>query len=167
MDITPFVEVRVRQRFSAPADRVFNAWINPAIAGRWLFATASRPAASVKIDARVGGSFCFVERSGGVDIEHAGEYIEIARPRRLVFKLSEQERPRDLSRVAVDIVPVATGCELALVHESVLPDQASRIEGRWAGMLYGLGTLLNPSRPARRTATGSPETPRASRSPRG
>ena len=41
-----------------------------------------------------------------------------------------------------EIVPVGTGCELTLVHESVLPEQASRTEGRWAGMLYGLDTIL-------------------------
>jgi uncharacterized protein YndB with AHSA1/START domain len=142
MDTAPLVEIRVRQRFSAPAERVLSAWIDPATAGKWLFATATRPAASVGIDARVGGAFCFVERRGGTDIAHAGEYVEIARPRRLVFTLSEQGRSRGPSRVVVEIVPVATGCELTLVHESVPPDQARRIEGRWAGMLYGLGTIL-------------------------
>jgi uncharacterized protein YndB with AHSA1/START domain len=142
MDTAPLVAVRVRQRFSAPADRVFNAWIDPAVAGRWLFATASRPVARVTIDARASGSFCFVERNGGMDIEHTGAYIEIARPQRLVFTLPGQGRSRDPSRVVVEIVPEGTGCELTLVHESVPPDHASRIEGRWAGMLYGLGTLL-------------------------
>jgi uncharacterized protein YndB with AHSA1/START domain len=142
MDTAPHVEVRVRQRFSAPADHVFNAWIDPAQAGQWLFATASRPVTRLEIDARASGSFCFVERTGGTDIEHAGEYIEIDRPRRLVFTLSELSRSRGQSRVNVEIVPVETGCELTLVHEDVPPDQASRIEGRWTGMLYGLGTLL-------------------------
>ena len=142
MDTAPFIEVRVTQRFSAPAGRVFHAWIDPATAGKWLFSTASRPVARVKVDARVGGSYCFVERRNGADVEHAGEYLEIARPRRLVFTLSEQKRSRDLSRVIVEIVPAGTGCELTLAHESVLPDQAGRIEGRWAGMLYGLGTIL-------------------------
>ena len=142
MDTAPHVEIRVTQRFDAPADRVFNAWIDPAVAGLWLFATASRPAARVEIDAHVGGSFRFVERSGSEDSGHAGEYIEIVGPRRLVFTLSEQERSRSPSRVVVEILPEGTSCKLALVHESVPPDHASRIEGRWAGMLYGLEMLL-------------------------
>ena len=144
MDIAPFVEVRVTQRFSAPADYVFSAWIDPAIARLWLFATASQPVTRLEIDARTGGSFCFIERSGGIDIEHAGAYIEFDRPRSLVFTLSERGRPLGQTRVIVEIVPTKTGCEVNLVHESVSPDQASRIEGRWAGMLYGLGTLLGP-----------------------
>ena len=142
MDIAPFVEVRVTQRYGAPADKVFSTWIDPALAGLWLFATASRPVARLEIDARAGGSFCFVERSGGVDIEHAGEYIEFDRPRRLVFTLCERGRSPGQTRVSVEIVPAKAGCEVTLVHEGVPPDQASRIEGRWAGMLYGLGTLL-------------------------
>ena len=142
MDIAPFVEVRVTQNFSAPADRVFDAWIDPAIAGGWLFATAARPASRVTIDARTGGMFCFVERSGGSDIEHAGEYVEIARPRHLVFTLASAQHPGNRARVSVDIAPEKAGCHLTLVHESVLRDDAPRIEGRWAGMLYGLATLL-------------------------
>lgn len=167
MDAAPYIEVRTTQRFSAPADRVFGAWLDPELAGRWLFATASRPAARVAINARVGGAFRFVERRAGEDVEHAGEYLEIARPRRLVFTLWERQRLPERTRVTVAIVPAGTGCELALVHERVLPGEASRVEGRWTGMLYGLGTMLNPRRPARRTATESPETPRALRLPRG
>jgi uncharacterized protein YndB with AHSA1/START domain len=142
MDTAPYVEVRVTQRFGAPAARVFNAWIDPAQAGLWLFATASRPVTRLEIDARASGSFRFVERNGGTDIEHAGEYIEIDQPRRLIFTLRERGLSSGQTRVNVEIVPLKAGCEVTLVHEGVPPDQASRIEGRWAGMLYGLGTLL-------------------------
>ena len=143
MDIAPFVEVRVTQNFSAPASRVFDAWIDPAIAGHWLFATASRPPARVTIDARVGGAFRFVERSGGIGVEYAGEYVEIDRPRRLVFTLASAQHLGDPARVAVDIAPERKGCRLTLVHAGVLGDEAPRIEGRWAGMLYGLRALLD------------------------
>jgi len=143
MDTTPHVEVRVTRRFGAPADRVFNAWIDPAIAGKWLFATAWRPLAGVAIDARIGGSFRFEERYNGEDVIHTGQYIEIVRPRRLVLALADEKRPRDVARVSVEIVPLEEGCELTLVHASVLPDNAYHTEGRWTGMLYGLATMLN------------------------
>lgn len=142
MDTSPHVEVRVGQRFSAPAERVFDAWIDPATAGKWLFATAWRPLASVAIDARAGGSFRFEEREGGEGAVHSGQYIELERPRRLVLALAEERRPRDVTRVSVEIVPLREGCELTLIHASVLPDNAHHTEGRWTGMLYGLAKML-------------------------
>ena len=141
MDTAPHVEVRVTQRFSAAPDRVFDAWLDPRMAGKWLFATAWRPMSGVTIDARVGGSFHFEERRDGMCVIQAGRYVEIARPRRLVFTLSSEKRPQGI-RVRVAIVPLETGCEISVVQESVLPGDAISTEGRWSGMLYGLAALL-------------------------
>jgi uncharacterized protein YndB with AHSA1/START domain len=139
-DTAPHVEVRITQRYGAPADSVFDAWIDPAIAGKWLFATAWRPMSRVEIDARPGGSFRFVDRRDRT--EYTGEYVEIIPPRRLVFRLFMENSPRVVTRVTSEIVPLKTGCELRLVHENVPPGYASRTEGRWTGMLYGLGETL-------------------------
>ena len=142
MDTTPFVEIRLAQRFDAPAERVFDAWIDPSIAGRWLFATASRPVPRVAIDARAGGEFRFENRCRGENVVQAGRYLEIERPRRLAFTLLARPQSSDLTRVRVEIESEENGCRLTLVHESVLRDEAPRVEGRWAGMLYGLATIL-------------------------
>ena len=139
MDAASHVEVRVTQRYRAPADSVFDAWIDPVIAGRWLFATAWRPMSRVEIDARPGGAFRLTDQRGN---KCSGKYLELARPRRLVFTLTEYGRPSDVTRVNVEIVQLAAGCELALTHENVAPDCASRAENRWTGMLYGLGETL-------------------------
>ncbi|MGH8642525.1 MAG: SRPBCC family protein [Burkholderiales bacterium] len=138
MDAATCVDLRVTQRFDSPPERVFDAWLDPAMAGSWLFATASRPVAEVEIDARVGGSFRFRENQR---VAHTGKYLEIAPPRRLAFTLADS-RAQDETRVRVEIVEVEAGCELTLTHENVPPADASRTEGRWTGMLYGLGTRL-------------------------
>jgi uncharacterized protein YndB with AHSA1/START domain len=134
--------LRVRQRFEAPAERVFNAWLDPAMAGTWLFATASRPMAHVEIDPRVGGAFRLRERSGDADVEYRGKYVEIAAPRRLVFTLRLKNSPAVVTRVTAEVIPLKTGCELTITHENIPPDHATRLEGRWTGMLYGLGSKL-------------------------
>jgi len=132
----PPAAIRVTRRFSAPPERVFDAFLEPEVAGRWLFATALRPMTDVEIDARVGGSFRFAERRDGEPVEHTGEYVEIVPHRRLVFILSMADRPRE-------ITPRKTGCELTLTHEKMPPEYANHAEGRWTGILYGLGATLS------------------------
>ena len=63
--------LRLTYRFDAQPQRVFDAWLDPPLAARWLFATASRPIARVDIDARVGGRFRFVDRDYGGAIAYA------------------------------------------------------------------------------------------------
>jgi len=139
----PPAAIRVTRRFSAPPERVFDAFLEPEVAGRWLFATALRPMTDVEIDARVGGSFRFAERRDGEPVEHTGEYVEIVPHRRLVFILSMADRPRAITRVTVEIAPRKTGCELTLTHEKMPPEYANHAEGRWTGILYGLGATLS------------------------
>jgi uncharacterized protein YndB with AHSA1/START domain len=138
--------IRVAHRFRAPAERVFRAWLEPDLAGRWLFATASQPMTDVDIDPRVGGAFRFAARRDDEFVEHRGEYVEIVPPRRLVFTLATADRPRAVTRVTVEITPRKTGCELALTHEQTPPDDSGQTEGRWTGVLYGLDETLNSLR---------------------
>jgi uncharacterized protein YndB with AHSA1/START domain len=141
-----YASIRVTRRLSAPAERVFDAWLEPEVAGRWLFATASQPMTDVDIDPRVGGSFRFADGRNGARTEHTGEYIEIVPHRRLVFTLAMPDRPHVVTRVTAEISPLKTGCELALTHENVPPDRADRTEARWTGVLYGLDETLKSLR---------------------
>jgi len=133
------MKVRLTQRYGAPPERVFDAWLDPETAGRWLFATAWRPMRKVEIDARKGRPYRLVDERGA---EYTGRYIEIARPRRLVFTLAMTNGPRVVTRVTAEFRPLKSGCELRLAHEDVPPGQASGTEGRWTGILYGLGATL-------------------------
>jgi len=135
--------IRITRRFAVPPEEVFDAWINPEIAGQWLFATASRPMTHVEIDARVEGAFCFAEQRDGELIEYTGEYVEIVPHRRLAFALSMEDHWYVTTRVMVEIAPLKTGSELTLVHEDVPSHYADHTEARWTGILYGLGVTLD------------------------
>jgi uncharacterized protein YndB with AHSA1/START domain len=135
--------IRVMHRYGAPPLHAFDAWLDPGVAGRWLFATASRPIAHVEIDGRVGGLFRFVDRRARETITYKGQYLEIASARRLVFTLSMDPHPNLVTRVTVAIASLARGCALKLIHENVPWDRASYLEGRWTGILYGLGVTLD------------------------
>ena len=83
--MTTPVTVRVTRRFSASPERVFDAWLDPAKARTFLFATKTGEMVKAETDPRVGGRFTFTDRRDGVDVDHMGEYLTIDRPRKLVF----------------------------------------------------------------------------------
>jgi uncharacterized protein YndB with AHSA1/START domain len=147
MTADPRPIVRVTHRFDASAERVFDAWLDPKTAGRWLFATSTGQMVRVEIDARVGGQFIFVDRRNGEDIEHRGEYLDLDRPRRLAFTFGVPKYSSETTRVCVDIVPRETGCELTLTHEGVLPEYAERTNSGWTEILGRLAANLAQSSP--------------------
>ena len=139
-DVRPIVQVT--HRFRTSAERVFDAWLDPMTAGRWLFATPTGQMLRVEIDARVGGRFIFVDRRDGDDIEHSGEYLDIDRPRRLVFTFGVPKYSPEMTRVCVEIVPRGAGCELMLTHEGVLPEYTNRTQAGWTEILARLTASL-------------------------
>lgn len=122
------VSVRVTHRFFASAERVYDAWLDPSKACKFLFATATGQIVRTDIDARVGGGFTIVDRRNGEDVEHVGHYVELERPRRLVFDLTVPKYSSDRSRVEVDIRALEDGCELTLVQR--MPARYAEVEGR-------------------------------------
>jgi uncharacterized protein YndB with AHSA1/START domain len=134
----------VKHRYNAPAERVFDAFLDPAKAGNFLFATPAGQMVRVEIDPRVGGKFNFTDRRDGQDIEHVGEYLEIDRPRRLVFTFAAIQFEPTPMRVEIDIASVDGGCELTLTH-TMSPKWAAfktkSAEG-WGKILAGLEAVL-------------------------
>ncbi len=137
---------RVTRRFDASPERVFDAWLDPTLIGTWMFGPNVRDEEVVRVtvDPRVGGSFSFVVRREGQEIDHIGTYLEIDRPRRLAFTWGVAQDVTDMSRVTIDIVPLDTGSELTLTHE-LHPDWADfadRAAGSWSRMLDRLTAAL-------------------------
>jgi uncharacterized protein YndB with AHSA1/START domain len=142
MAFDPDRTVRVTRRFQQSAERVFDAWLNPRLASRFLFATEAGTMVRAEIDPRVGGRFTFVDRRDGQDIEHVGEYLEIERPRKLVFTFGVPKFSAEMTRVTIEISPQGTGCELTLTHEGVLPDYQERTSGGWTKILEGTARTI-------------------------
>jgi uncharacterized protein YndB with AHSA1/START domain len=139
------VVVRVTRRFDATPERVFDAWLDPATAGRWLFATADGQMQRVQIEARVGGHYAIVERRPNGDAEHFGRYLEIDRPRRLVFTLAMEEDAEQGDRITVEIAADGDGSLLTLTHE-MAPENAEYAkpaESGWTMVLAALARQLD------------------------
>lgn len=141
------VSARVTRRFSASPERVFDSWLDPEMIGKWMFGPALREEEVLRIvvDARVGGSFSFLVRRQGEEIDHVGKYREVDRPRRLAFTWGIVGESEDESLVIIEIVPRETGSELTLTHkmDPKWADYVSRTEAAWAKMLDALAATLS------------------------
>ncbi len=133
--------VTVKHRFAASAERVFDAWLDPSKVKRFLYTTATSEIVRCDVDARVGGRYAIVDRRHGEDVLHEGTYLELERPRRLVFTLRVPKYSPEEDRISIEIVPLEHGCELTLTTET--PDAWADDSRRgWAMILDVLDEAL-------------------------
>jgi uncharacterized protein YndB with AHSA1/START domain len=133
--------VTIERRIAAPPERVFDAWLDPAALGQWLFRTPAGVMERVEVDPRVGGRFRVDERRGGDVAEHHGEYVALDRPRRVAFDFwtsFSDER----TRVTVTIEPDGDGSRLTLTHDGVWADWQDKTRQGWTMILDGLAHTL-------------------------
>jgi uncharacterized protein YndB with AHSA1/START domain len=141
--MTETVTLTVSHRYQAPAERVFDAWLDPKLARRFAFATPTGEMIVAEIDPRVGGKFNFTDRRPDMgDVAHVGEYLEIDRPRRLKFTFAVPQFDPRATTVTLDFRPLEGGCEVVLTHEGVLPEWAEGTPKGWEMILGSLATVV-------------------------
>jgi uncharacterized protein YndB with AHSA1/START domain len=144
------IEARVAHRFKASDDRVYDAWLSPAQAQLWMAASLKSLGLAgdiqrVEIDARVGGKFFFSDLRDGTEARHWGNYLELDRPRKIVFTwIVDESEEANPSVVTLTIEPEADGCLVTIVHEMDAKwiEFIAQTESGWARMLHAVDTFL-------------------------
>lgn len=133
--------VSVSREIAAPAERVFDAWLDPAEASSFLFAIPEGEIIRCEIDARVGGRFLIIDRRPDGDAHHHGKFVEIDRPRLLVFLFrGPHTEEGEWSTVTVEIEALGDHSRLTLTHD--IPEKwASYAEPVRQGWTMILNTL--------------------------
>ena len=126
--------VTVEQRFATDGGNVYDGFLDPELARKFLFRTVGGEMVRAEADARVGGTYRFVERRDGVDVLHTGEYVELVRPSRIVFTFGVPAFSDAVSTVEIDIEPIGEGCVLTLTN--------SGIPAEWAEILMTAEKVL-------------------------
>ena len=134
--------VVVTQKFASDEESLYDAWLDPETARKFLFATPTGTMVRAEIDPRVGGHYTFVERREGKDVLHTGEYLELVRPVKMVFTFSVPEFSKEVSTVEILLSHLGEGCELKLINSGVLPEYAERTREGWAGILLKARDVL-------------------------
>jgi uncharacterized protein YndB with AHSA1/START domain len=135
----------VTRAIAAPPEATFDAWLDAARAGAWLFATPTGRMVEVAMDPRVGGAFRIVDRRDGEDVAHVGTYLELERPSRLVFEFGVPKYSDARDRVVVAFAPLAAGCEVTLAHTLTpgMEEWADPVRQGWTGILAGLAAEVS------------------------
>jgi uncharacterized protein YndB with AHSA1/START domain len=90
----PGYVVRIERTFDAPAEAVFDAWTSPEVMRRWFHVAPDWETPDAEVDLRVGGTIrVLMRRPDGTEHVIAGEYTQIDRPRRLVFRCTFSDDP--------------------------------------------------------------------------
>jgi len=140
-DSTP-ITISVTHHYTASPEVVYDAWLDPVKAGKFLFATPTGEMVRAETDPRVGGSFTFTDRRDGQDILHTGEYLELERPNRIVFDFVVPQFSSIATRITIELVPVGTSSMLTLMHEGVLPEYEDATKKGWSMILDALAAAI-------------------------
>jgi len=139
------VTLSVTRTIAARPERVFDAWLSPEDARRFLFATPDGEMVTCEIEARVGGRALIVERRDGKNVHHHMQFEVIERPTRLVFLFAaDPAEEGQWTRVSIAIAPAPEGCTITLTHE-MAPEWAAYEEQTrhgWATILAGLAHIV-------------------------
>jgi len=131
-------DIRVSRTFDASDERLYDAFLDPAQARRFLFATATGEMVRADIDPRVGGRFTLTDRRDGEDVEHTGEYVELERPRRIVFDFRVSKFSSQTTRMTIEI----QGGTVTVTQHDAPEEMAEKIRAGWESILKGLAVIL-------------------------
>jgi uncharacterized protein YndB with AHSA1/START domain len=131
-------------------EQVYDAWLDPEKVRAWMAAALQSfglpgDIRRVEIDPRVGGKFCFSDRRDATEAVHWGTYLELDRPRRMVFTwIVSPDEESDPSRVTLTIEPDGDGCVATIVHEmdAQWAEYVSRTSDGWNRMLRAIQSLF-------------------------
>ena len=138
----------LKRIFSAPVERVFDAWTKAEVLANW-FGPEGFSVNHSEVQLHVGGSYDIqICSPDGKHIRHFGDYLEINKPHNLVFTwmLADQdckgsEGLASETIVSLEFKRIKDTTELTLTHEQLPSKEA--YDGHKFGWTSSLNSLTN------------------------
>lgn len=141
-------QVSLKRVYPVSPDKVWRAWTDPQALSQWFGSGQPGSVSKAEFDLQVGGRYCIAFTCAkGTHNEVSGVYQEVVPNSRLVFSWAWHSTPERVSRITIDLKPVAQGTELSFVHDRFF-DAAARDnhEGGWTSMFAQLDGFIQPSK---------------------
>ncbi|MGA7809924.1 SRPBCC family protein [Bradyrhizobium sp.] len=116
-DDTTGPTVQIRRRVGATAEQIFELWTKPELMVRWMSPFPGAVDCKASCDLRPGGAFSLVMLSGQSSREVSGTYLQIDRPRKLVFTWMGPLTNNVNTLVTLELTPRGHETDLVLTHE--------------------------------------------------
>jgi len=125
----------VRRVIAAPAELVFRAWSDPAVASRWGWGKAYDTIA-LELDCRPGGAWRHEirNRESGETFWFEGVFREVEPGRRVVHTFqwrSDRGYRQDESLVAVELLPRGAATEVVITHTLLPAESVADTDTGW------------------------------------
>jgi uncharacterized protein YndB with AHSA1/START domain len=154
--------IRLERTIPAPPDRVYRAWLDPALLAQWI-APGTLTVSRAEVDERVGGHYRIWQADSGLAVGGFDcELAELVPDRRIVFRWGfvGPERgtgPTFDSLLTITLRRIPGGATLlTLVHErlydlaAAMPQVAANVGPGWEAVLDKLAGLLAAGQSASR-----------------
>jgi uncharacterized protein YndB with AHSA1/START domain len=139
----PHYSLTLERDISAPAERVYDAWLTPALVREFLKPKPWVTVADVAIAPIVGGHFRVLMHGSGREEMHRGTYQVLDRPRHVSFTWSSEPAGPDTLVTVALLAAGPDNTRVSLRHERLetLSARDNHREG-WRHILENLATAL-------------------------
>jgi uncharacterized protein YndB with AHSA1/START domain len=143
-DRAPGYVVRIERSFDAPAESVFDAWTSPEVMRRWFHVAPDWETPEAEVDLGAGGEIrVMMRRPDGTEHVIAGEFMEIDRPRRLVFRCTFSDDPSNEQLIELSFWDAGGSTKGVFINSGIATDERRDAQHwGWAGCFDQLGPLL-------------------------
>jgi uncharacterized protein YndB with AHSA1/START domain len=136
--------VTASHAYNAKPEVIYEAITTADKAKKFMFATFTGKMIKHEIDARVGGTFTFVDRRPDGDAAHYGTFTAVEPAKMLAFEFSVQKDSPKKDLVTISLEPLKKGTKVTLTHEvdEEYEEVRDQIQDGWDSILDGLGAAL-------------------------